>query len=188
MKNEHGFSLIELIIVVAIMGVVMGVVGVSFSMLGHQKAKNASKSVYNMLGSAQTVGMSKDNCYVALMCDASGNKSVALIYGGKTGTDYRIVEEKSIANIVEVSFVINDGVANTTYNLGNSNNGTTRQGVIIKINRSTGAFDKTYIYTGDIATSISGGVTGNCTDIVIKQNTGQYDIGLSNVTGKFYYK
>ena len=72
MKKNQGMSLVELIVVIGIMGVVVGLVGISFAVVTRQRVSSAATDVKGQLQTAQTIAMSRDDCYVEVRRNASG--------------------------------------------------------------------------------------------------------------------
>ncbi len=187
MKNRNGFSLIELIIVLAIMGVLMGFASVGINMLTSQSAKVVSRDVYNMIGSAQTVAMSKGNSYFMLSCDSTGNRRACVLYQrteSDGSTTWVILQEQELSNNCDINLVI----GGNSYDLYQTTTGSHLQGVIIPIDRSTGRFQSVYFYSGDDTAPLGSAAADNCTDIIIQQGSRVYDIALVAATGKYYYK
>ena len=89
-NNEKGFTLAELIVVVAISAVLLTAVGLTINNVFTNKAKMASKTIYNMLGAAQNIGMSKENCYFGLKADSNGNVSSYILTAQKDETVYHV--------------------------------------------------------------------------------------------------
>ena len=73
MKHNEGLSLIELVVVVAIMAVLVSVVGISVTVVSRQNVSNAASDVRGLLQTAQTVAMSKKNCYVKITQKSNGD-------------------------------------------------------------------------------------------------------------------
>ena len=73
MKKNEGLSLIELIVVIAIMGVLASVVGISMAVVSRQNVSNAASDVRGLLQTAQTIAMSKKNCYVEVSKKSNGD-------------------------------------------------------------------------------------------------------------------
>ena len=173
-KNNKGFTLLEAIIVVAIMGIVMVAVGLGVNVIFANKAKSVSRDIYNMIGTAQTMGMSKDNVYFYLSCtDGKMETGMAVEKGGKITK----IESDSLSGRVTVNMKLNNS---STRNLINGN------GILISFNRSTGAFKNCYAYGGgDTKGSLLG---AKVTSIEINQGNSIFKITLSYTNGKFYYE
>ena len=135
MKNNKGFSLVELIIVIALMGIILGFASVGLGALSSQNEKAASKDIYNMIGSAKTVAMSRAECYLVLTSD-----SVRIVYKNTENSTYITASENSIKKTVLVSYS-EDGT-----NYSQIDGSTTQPGIVIKFDRSTGGFDSFYYY------------------------------------------
>lgn len=187
MKDNHGYSLMELIVVIAIMGVVIGFALLGYNSLSSQKAKTASKRIYNMLGSAQTVAMSKGNTLYGIITDDDGKITVCTFYKENGSSDYTILQSSDINKSVLVSF---KNSAGNRYYIGDtslSNEDMTYcKGVIISIDRSTGRFNGTYLYSGTVASPI-GESAGTCSNIYITVGDREKDIVLVSLTGKFFF-
>ena len=183
MKNDKGFSLIELIIVIAIMGILLSFASAGIGLLTHQAARVASRDVYNMIGSAQTVAMSKGNSYYIISSDSDGNKSVFVSYKPNSNPEYITLQESSVNKNVGLSYI----AGGMEYAI----DGSTSQGIVIQIDRATGKFKQFYSYSGnpsapfDPATDALASV---CTDIKVVQGSRVYDIALVAATGKYYFK
>ncbi len=147
MKNNKGFSLIELIIVIALMGIILGFASVGLGALSSQNEKAASKDIYNMIGSAKTVAMSRAECYLVLTSD-----SIRIVYRSTDNT-YVTASENSIKKTVLVSYS-EDG---TSYS--QIDGSTTEPGIVIKFDRSTGGFESFYYYDTSYT---SGGAASPC--------------------------
>lgn len=190
MKNRKGFSLVELIVVIAIMAIVLGVGALSISTLTKQKEKTASKDIYNMYGSSQLVAMSKDDTMFGLTY-YDGQVSVGTYYKKNKATAvFDLIEQKKIASGVEICLKLKDG---STVNIGDPASGN-EGAVFIKFDRNTGRTSGgSYVYKN--GSSYGGaGVTfddlESCSDvthIIIKRGGGDYDIVIVPLTGKFFY-
>ena len=60
-KNHKGFTLIELVVIVAIMGIMLGLGGYSLSMIAAANAKGCAQEINAALVSTRTEAYSKDN-------------------------------------------------------------------------------------------------------------------------------
>ncbi len=186
MKNKNGFTLVELIVVVALMGVILGAVGLSVGNLSGQKTKTASRSVYNMLGTAQTLALSKGNTLFGIIYE-DGTCSACIFYkSNEVGSTYSMIQSTEINKTVSLTFK----AGSTTYGIGTGSDTSVTycDGLIISIDRSTGRFDGTYIYTGSqTAPYDEDNPISNCTNIYIGSGDGQKNIALVSTTGKFYF-
>ena len=175
-KNNKGFTLLEAIIVVAIMGIVLVSVGLGINVIFSNKAKSVSRDIYNMIGTAQTMGMSKDNVYFYLSCkDGNMETGIATEKGGKINK----IESDSLSSKVSVKMWVSASGGGTDRVL------TDGAGVLIGFNRSTGAFKGCYAYAGG---DTKGAALPNITNIRINQGSTEFKIILSYTNGKFYYE
>lgn len=87
-RKNAGLSLIELIVVVAIMSVLLAVVGLSISAVSKQKVSGAAVKMKELIQVSKTYAKSKGNCKMTIEGNSDGTCSV-YIYTGTTETDLR---------------------------------------------------------------------------------------------------
>lgn len=164
MKNR-GFSLIELIAVVAIMGVALAVGGYSINAISLSRAKNCAQEINYALERTRTQSYSSDGI-------AYGTATLQLY---KKGNDIYLKKsyegtEKKIGNgAVTVTYTMKNDAAEKT--LG-------EQPMIFSFNKSSGAFKNTYVGTedGGICTSIKVSGGGKTYTITCYEKTGRTTI------------
>lgn len=164
MKNNRGFTLVEVMVVLAIMAVLTGMIGLSISMLTSQRLKSAVSDTKSLMQSAQTVAMSKDNCTVTFEQDGEGK----CIVTSRSGSDKQLKEVEINSKISVV--VTAGGVA---YTVGG---GTT---VKIQYNRETGGFKECLV---------NGSAQGIPTEISFTQGDRTIVLELATYTGKISTK
>lgn len=175
MKRNEGLSLIELIVVIAIMGVLVSVVGISVTVVSRQKVSNAASDVRGEFQTAQTIAMSKDNCYMQIHENSDGD-TVFTIHA----SDETVLDRVTVSNKISVSV----GYGGSMVNAGSVD--------VIRIyyNRESGAFSEAYINGGASATD-----KGNLvptTDRVIESirfsnGSKSVTLHLTKLTGKVSY-
>ena len=161
MKRNGGLTLIELVVVIAIMSVLVGVVGISITVVSRQKVSNAAADVRGLLQTAQTIAMSKKNCYVEITKESSGYVFTTYSYTESASTDRRVIDKVTIGDKIVVS--IPTGVGNS-YAAVNS-------AVQIKYKRESGAFD-----------------TGTPTGIRFSRGNKTVTLSLTALTGRVSFK
>lgn len=87
MKDDHGFTLIELIIVMVIMGIVVIGSMTGYNMLGSADARNAARRINTMLSLVQMENMTKNEEYYLLINeDVNGDYYLNVKTVSGTGT------------------------------------------------------------------------------------------------------
>ncbi len=135
-RNNKGFSLVELIVVIAIMLVITTGAVVVFSNTSTQKVKTGTDMIASYLQSVMNINMTKKDAYMEIYYD---------------GKNYYVKDNdgnsEKLKNGVEVTYDIEDGASD--------NQITKAQSLIISYSRSNGAFrpiitsvkeDGTYVY------------------------------------------
>lgn len=102
MKRDQGLSLIELIVVIAIMAVLVSVVGISITVVSRQRVSNAASDVRGQFQTAQTISMSKDNCHVQIKKN-SNNEVVFTVYSSANSILDKATVNKNITVKVHYS-------------------------------------------------------------------------------------
>lgn len=170
MKKNQGLSLIELVVVIAIMGVLVSLVAISVTVLARQKVSNAASDVKSLLQTAQTIAMSKDDCHV----------EIQVINGAVVFTTYssasKIIDKLTLDKKISVSVSYGGGT-----NVGSLG------AVGIYYVRESGSFDSAYVNgsTGDPKT------TGSNTEalqwIEFSNGSKAVRLKLTKLTGKVSY-
>lgn len=79
-KNNKGFSLVELLVVIAVLAILTGIVGMSLNIIGRSTAKSAAYSVNDLLTRCKAENLSGMECYVELhdsyaaLCASDGSE------------------------------------------------------------------------------------------------------------------
>ena len=175
MKQNEGLSLIELIVIIAIMTVLISVVGISMTVITRQKVSNAAEDVKVLFQTAQTIAMSKDNCHIAISQN-SDNETVFTLY---SSVDNNVLNKVTLNKKVKVSII----AGGNTYDI--SDVGVVR----IYYDRVSGSFDKMYWYGNSTLSGESGKGSQLTSDITgIKfSNTNEIILKLTKLTGRVSY-
>lgn len=169
-KDNKGLTLIELIVVIAIMAVLTGAFGISFTLVGRQKVSNAATNMKSMLQLAQTYSKSKSECFIILegrtdggadcsifTYDAEGNEKLG---NGPQRVNSKITTKVKYADSKEVTIAAGDRV-------------------YIRYNRKTGGFTDSERPDGSKSTPVEITFTNGTKDSTLK---------LATFTGVVTYK
>ncbi len=176
-KNTKGYTIVEIIIVVAIMGVLLGLVGLSVSIISRKSIGSSARELYTMMGTAQNIAMSKGNCALVIYADSEGYKC-DIIYKGLKATTWSVIETATW----DETCLLQATVGGTTRGFSS-----TGQGIVLGFDRATGAFKPVYIYSGNLTapTMDGAGPQGNCTKLTMGAGDNLHEITLYQSTGKF---
>lgn len=176
MKENKGFSLIEIVVVIAIMAILVGLSVLSIRLLFGVDAKECAKKIQANLSNTKTGALSKGGQDLKLYQDAtSGDYLVEFIeyqYEGNatTPTECTTGSETVGSSKVEIICYFETGVDPVTIDATHT--------VTCGFDRSSGAFKKVRV----------NGVEKNtyCNKIVIRRASKEYSIIMIPETGKFY--
>lgn len=177
-NRDKGYSLIELIVVIAIMAVVVGLVGMSVTLITGRKVKKCGEEITSTLERAKVLALGKTQGQVEFVLrEASNGDIYAEIYQGSTTepVNSRLVAESGVLNI-RATFS-DSSVANLGSISGNGSYAQDSSGLHLVFNRSTGAFEKNTSKVGDVEKEY-------CTDITISNSRRTVKITLVGATGK----
>lgn len=176
-NKNGGFSLVELIIVVAIMAIVVGVIGLSVGTLTGRKTAKCADEIVSTLERARvlTLGKEQNQVEFVLLQNSSTGEYHAQIYQGGTIVSDRIVGKEPIT--IQVYFDDDS----TPYNLSQLKGKSATAGLHLVFNRASGAFEEKTCAAADV-------VKDYCKKIVISNGTRTITITTVGRTGKILKK
>lgn len=163
-KNNKGLSLVEVIIVVAIMSVLAGITTIGLSSVISRPAEECGKKIVSTLRDAKVTTMGKRSCYVELSQATAGAPVYMTEYINGTAQIPVKVGEKNITVSITTEA--------STFDLS------AVQTIKIAYKRETGGFDKTTYTQGGSPKS------EYLRTIVISKGNKTYTINLAYLTGK----
>ncbi len=145
--GNKGFSLVEILVVIAIMGVVAGGVTYSLNIVSNAREKEAASDFSGMISACQIAALSgegdgKSTPKLVLNYDSNTREYIAKLY----------TKDENIANSTEV---IADNISEIKYDLENSSeNYVSSDDITLVFDKSTGALSESSdqvqtIYFGD---------------------------------------
>ena len=152
MKNNQGFSIVELIIVIAIISILIGVGLGSISYTQGLRANSTAEKILSVIEECKTVAPSKYETSLIIQINDSGDIE-AIVQTQASKED----------NIVQESVTV--GQSDTIVSFEKNNGGVSlleEESLTIKFDRTTGAFDTTTDYCEKIYIE-RGGVTKTIT-------------------------
>ncbi|MBO4686249.1 MAG: prepilin-type N-terminal cleavage/methylation domain-containing protein [Lachnospiraceae bacterium] len=169
MKKNQGLSLIELVVVVAIMSLLVGLVAISVTVLSRQKVGNAASDVKSLLQTAQTIAMSKDDCHV----------EIQVINGSVVFTTY-----SSASSIIDKVTLDKKITVNISYNGGANMNSCGAVGLYYE--RESGSFTNSYV-NGSTGNPKTGTSVDAIRWIEFTNGSKSVRLTLTKLTGKVSY-
>ena len=189
MKNDNkGFSLVELVIIIAIMGIVVTMLAANLGFLNDSAAKGCANSLKTAIGQTRIKTMGKKETYLYVYKDGKGYSIKTVNKGSKSGDPITVeTNEKLAKNRVTVSYKFSQSTGSTTtpVEIDDSHD------LLIGFNRENGKLDM------DASSSITfDGITrsvntvANATGMIITVQSGNfiYDITVYGATGKVEMK
>ena len=182
-SNNQGFSLVELVIVMAIMAIVVTTVGLSISLVSGRKVKKCADEIVSTIERTRVLSLGKDQGQVEFILsqdDASGDYHVR-IYQGSNASDGPILDRVVGKDPIEVKVIfsgeteaveLGDIVGNSPHAIHASG----EKGLRLIFNRASGAFEK--------GTNVAGDVKTYCDKIVVTGNGRTIEITTVGPTGK----
>ena len=162
MEKNKGVTLIELIVVIGIMGVVAGLIGLSLVVVSRQRVSSAASDIKGQFQTAQTIALSKDDCYVKI----EKNSSDEVVF-----TTYSSLEKKLDTCAIDKRIEVKIYAGSNEVNLSSGP-------VIMKYERQTGGFEYP---------TQNGSTLGKITRIVFGTGKREIVLRLNKATGKVTY-
>ncbi len=184
MKNNKGFSLVELVIVIAIMGIALTMLAANFGYMSSSAAKGCANSLKTAIGQTRIETMGKKETYLYVYKDGDGYSIKTVNKGSKTGDPVTVESDEQIAkNKVFISYTIKT----TGGDVGPVELDSTND-FLIGFNRENGKLDLETSSPSITFDGITKSVTTapNATGIVLTVRSGNfiYDIIIHGATGK----
>ena len=172
MKNNKGFSLIEVIIAISIMAIVAGIGSLSFSAARKQDVVKAAKVVDSMMTQVRMDNMSKSDAeYMYIYIDPDKDEYCYKLSKTKVHSISSILSlSDAQEEICSDSIVIAAGTESSTYVIGDNDY------LTISFEKSTGAF-KCY-------SSATGSSEATIEVMTFKRNRKTSTITMASETGK----
>ena len=182
MKNNAGFSLVELIVVIAIMAMLIGVIALGYSSIAGTDAKECASDLNTYLAETKTGTLGKDYQELKIYADATTNEKkvdfVIYHYQEDPANPGNVLPEM-MPEVIRTETVGKSSVE-ITCNFSDSNPpiaiDSAGNSVTLAFNRASGAFEHAKI--DDIQT------TYDCVLITIQKGSRVYTIELIPTTGK----
>lgn len=172
-KNNQGITLIELIVVIAIMMVLTASFAVSLTLISRQRVSNAASSTKSMLQLAQTYSKSKDECVVQITGRSDGGAESSIFTYDSEG-NLKLGNGPTEINKKITTIVKYDNGTSVTLSSGVT--------VEIKFNRTTGGFEKVQI------PGAADGTEAYPIQIVFTNGTKESVLDLATNTGVITYE
>lgn len=176
MKNNKGFSLLELIVVIAILAILSAIVTGAVMNRAGWKVKKASELLDTVIGETKTEAMSKSRASLTIFKESSGDYYIQI-----TGKE----KEKLGDGNMTISYTVEGAAVETVIEPSSP--------LQFSFSRSSGAFtpiidgknpDGSWRYrtegTGESAAMVY------CNGIMIKSGSHSRKLGLVKDTGKYY--
>ena len=93
MKKKDGFTLVEVMVTVAVMGVLAGIVGITMGVLLGQRVKSMAADAKSVLQSTQIVAYSRDDAYIEITQNGS---TATIIAYSSSGNEINRAEGRNI--------------------------------------------------------------------------------------------
>lgn len=182
-QNNKGLSLVELIVVIAIMAVVIGIGALSFNLLFGTQAKSCAQKFSGMLNETKTGCMSRYDETMTLSYRFAGSDPAITTAGFYTENELFTIKKDASAETTgsEIRKMGGSRVLITVYMTGiepfviNKDNGNS---ITVSFDRASGAFDETSAVVNGTA------VTGYIDKITFQSGLRTYTITMVQETGK----
>lgn len=182
MKENKGFSLVELLIVVAILGIMISFVFIGLPLLTGQHARKCANNMVAALGKEKNYALTRSgtiDCYMELLLDSDGYHVKYYIpknavVEGNDPSDWVLAEDEEIGSAqVDVTCEFKDG---TSFSI------TAGQSVKLVYDRASGACKESFSGDGTTEGLINGKLSP-CTGITFDRGR-KYVITIYPDTGK----
>lgn len=160
MRNNKGFSLVELIVVIAIMAVMVGASVITVGMIGGFKAKECAQSIETTLNKARVDTMGKFSVYLKFYQGADGAFYVDTYTNGAFGSTERVGKKGVTVSYADENDLSNLRALDST-------------GFYVQFDRSSGALRSPEV-----------GATARVEKIVVTQGSKTITITIYPETGK----
>lgn len=186
-NKNSGFSLVELIIVIAIMAIVVTVAGLSVGTLTGRRVRKCADEIVSTIERARvlTLGKEQNNVECVISYDSTDKEYHAMVYQVINGTPTEVSDRVVGRDPIEVQVYFDDDTH--AYPLtelkGTLPYASSTQGLHLVFNRASGAFEA--------GTCEAGGAKKNfCKRIVVSNSDGTRRIEITTVgrTGKIVTK
>lgn len=182
-EDNRGFSLVELMIVIAIMAIMSAFIFIGSALLAGQYARECASDISAALNKEKNYALTRSatiDCYMELVYDTDGyyiryyQPKNAIVKGDAPSSDWVLADEEKVGkSSVNVRCIFDDG---STVPIG------TGQSVKFVYDRISGAFKETTVSDG-ASPGVGGAGTTFCTGITVSGGR-TYDITIYKDTGK----
>lgn len=185
-KKNGGYSLVELIIVIAIMAVLTGVAIIGINSVSGMKAKSCAEQILSYMNETKTNALGFDGSKLKLYRESDSTKvdvgTYVYSYSIDPGTGKEV---RSLTALSSSTNVVGEKVVNVKVKLTDGNEyDLETYDVYVGFNRSSGAFTPVEVNQG--ATVVySSADKKYIEEIKVTQNANTYTIKCVHQTGKF---
>ena len=182
-SNNQGFSLVEMIIVIAIMAIVVTTAGLSISVVSGRKVKKCADEIATTIERARVLALGKDQGQVEFILsqDTSTGEYHVKIYQGSNASDDPVSDRIVGKTPIEIQVSFSDGsvykLEDISGSMPHAIHAAREKGLRLVFNRASGAFEK--------GTNVAGSDTKTyCDKIVVTGNGRTIEITTVGPTGK----
>lgn len=170
-QDNRGYSLVELIVIIAIVGILAGLSMVSIASVPQGQVKACTKELVYQLEHTRTNSLGYEGASLTLTMDADGVHTKCSVTKKGVTTD----ETKTVGKAgIEIYYKIDGGALTLLED----------DALTLTYDRSSGAFKYPKLTVGGSESTLD----KYCTDIIIKKGSYQRQISLIPLTGKLVQK